>query len=55
MVGKIKKIIKEMFLLDQPFVKDDKKNVSQLVQEISAKVGENIVVKRFARFELGEE
>ncbi len=52
--GKIKKILKEMVLLDQPFVKDDKKSVAQIVQEVSAKVGENVVVKRFVRFELGE-
>lgn len=53
--GKIKKYLKERVLLDQPFVKDDKRTVGQLVQDISAKVGENIVVKRIQRFEIGEE
>jgi elongation factor Ts len=53
--GKIKKYLKERVLLDQPFVKDDKRSVGQLVTDISAKVGENIVVRRFQRFELGEE
>jgi elongation factor Ts len=53
--GKIKKFLKERVLLDQPFVKDDKRTVEQVVTDISAKVGENIVVKRFQRFELGEE
>lgn len=53
--GKIKKFLKERVLLDQPFVKDDKRTVGQVVTDTSAKVGENIVVKRFQRFELGEE
>jgi elongation factor Ts len=53
--GKIKKFLKERVLLDQPFVKDDKRSVGQVVTDVSAKVGENIVVKRFQRFELGEE
>ncbi len=53
--GKIKKFLQECVLLDQPFVKDDKKSVGQLVKEVSGKVGENLVVARFVRFELGEE
>lgn len=53
--GKLKKYLKEKVLLDQPFVKDDKRSVGQIVSAVSAKVGENIVVKRFQRFELGEE
>jgi len=42
-------------LLDQPFVKDDKVSVGQLVTEASVKLGENVVVRRFVRYELGEE
>lgn len=53
--GKIKKFLQERVLLDQPFVKDDKKSVGQLIKEVSGKVGENLVVARFVRFELGEE
>ncbi len=41
-------------LLEQPYVKDDSKTVQQLLDEISAKVGERIAVRRFARFKLGE-
>ena len=41
-------------LLEQPFVKDDSKTVQQLLDETSAKVGERIAVRRFARFKLGE-
>ncbi len=53
--GKMKKFSQERALLDQPFVKDDKISVGQLVKEVSAKLGENVVVRRFVRYELGEE
>ena len=53
--GKIKKFLKERVLLEQPFVKDDKLTVEQVVQQISAKVGEKIVVRRIQRFALGDE
>ena len=52
--GKIKKYLSEVCLLDQPFVKDDKQTVGELVKAMSGKTGENIQVKRFARFQLGE-
>jgi elongation factor Ts len=52
--GKLKKFIAERTLLEQPYVKDDSKTVGQLVQEVSAKVGEAVQVKRFARFKIGE-
>ncbi len=52
--GKLKKFYRENALLEQPFVKDDKKTIGDLVKEVSAKVGENIVVRRFVRYELGE-
>lgn len=41
-------------LLEQAFIKDSKKNIGDLVTDAIAKLGENIVVRRFARFELGE-
>lgn len=53
--GKMKKFCQERALLDQPFVKNDKMSVGQLVVEASAKLGENVVVRRFVRYELGEE
>ena len=52
--GKIKKFFSEVTLLDQPFVKDDKQTVGELVKAVSGKTGENIQVRRFARFQLGE-
>jgi elongation factor Ts len=52
--GKIDKFYAETVLLEQPFIKDDSKTVDTLVKEISGKLGENIVVRRFARFALGE-
>ncbi len=53
--GKLRKVLQERVLMDQPFVKDDKKTVGQLVKEVSGKLGENVVVRRIARYELGEE
>jgi elongation factor Ts len=52
--GKLDKYYKEFCLLEQPFVKDDKKSVQEMVTEAIAKIGENISVRRFARFVLGE-
>ncbi len=53
--GKIKKFYGEVCLLEQPYIKDDKKTVNELVKEASAKTGENIVVRRFTRYRLGAE
>jgi len=53
--GKIRKFYEERVLLEQPFVKDDKQKVGEVIKAVSGKVGENIVVRRFARFRLGEE
>jgi elongation factor Ts len=52
--GQITKWMKEICLLDQPFVKDPDKTIDQLQQELIAKIGENIKIRRFARYELGE-
>jgi elongation factor Ts len=52
--GQISKWMKEICLLDQAFVKNPDKTIEQLQQELVAKIGENIKVRRFARFELGE-
>lgn len=52
--GRLKKQFKEICLLDQAFVKDPDKTVDQMVKEMIAKIGENINVRRFVRFEMGE-
>jgi elongation factor Ts len=52
--GQISKWKKEICLLDQPWVKDDKKTIGDLQGELVAKLGENIKVRRFVRFEVGE-
>ena len=52
--GKLEKFYSEVCLLEQPFVRDDKKKVSDVLAEAVAKIGENIQVRRFARFVLGE-
>jgi elongation factor Ts len=53
--GKLNKFYAEVCLMEQAFIKDDKKTVGDLVREISAKTGENVVVRRFVRFRLGAE
>jgi elongation factor Ts len=53
--GKIDKFYSEICLLEQAYIKDDKITVGDLVKQASAKTGENIVVRRFVRFRLGEE
>jgi elongation factor Ts len=53
--GKLKKFFQERVLLDQVFVKDDKKAVGDLVKEMSGTLGENVAVRRFTRYELGAE
>ena len=52
--GKLGSFYSQFVLLDQPFVRDDKMTVAQLVAEASAKTGENITVGRFTRFRVGE-
>jgi elongation factor Ts len=53
--GKLKEFYATFCLLEQPFVRDPKLTVGQLVQEKIALIKENIVIRRFARFKLGEE
>ena len=53
-VGRIEKYYKEVCLLEQPFIKDADKSGKDLITESIAKIGENISVRRFARFQLGE-
>jgi elongation factor Ts len=51
--GKLRKFYEEHVLMEQKFVKDDSKTIGELVKEVSGKLGENVLVRRFARFELG--
>jgi len=52
--GKLGKFYEEKCLLEQPFIKDENKTVQQLLNEAIAKLGENVVIRRFARFQVGE-
>ncbi len=53
--GKLKKYFEEVCLMDQKFIKNTEITVATLINNMIAKTGENIVVRRFARFQLGEE
>jgi len=54
-VGKLGKFFEEVCLLDQPYIRDDKLKVRDLLTQLVAKIGENIKVGRFARFEIGQD
>ncbi|MFZ0686485.1 MAG: translation elongation factor Ts [Terriglobales bacterium] len=53
-VGKMEKFYEEVCLLEQPFIKDQTINISQLIAAKVGKLGENIAVRRFARFKVGD-
>jgi elongation factor Ts len=52
--GKLNKWYADRVLLEQPFVKDDKRSVKDILTELIQKTGENVIIRRFARFEVGE-
>lgn len=52
--GRIEKFFEENCLLEQPFIKDQDKTIKDLLTEKIAKIGENIVIRRFVRYEMGE-
>jgi elongation factor Ts len=52
--GKIESYYKIVCLMEQPYIREPKKSVRQYVTEVAAKLGENVVVKRFSRLQLGE-
>lgn len=52
--GRLEKFYADKVLLEQPYVKDDSLTIQELISEKIAKIGENIKVRRFARYELGE-
>lgn len=51
--GKIQKVYSEVCLLNQPFIKNDQLTVDELLKELIGKIGENIKIKQFARYEIG--
>jgi len=51
--GKLGRFYQENCLLEQPFIKDDTKTIRNLVMEAIARFGENVVIRRFARFQIG--
>jgi elongation factor Ts len=53
--GKLGKFFEEVCLLDQPYIREDKIKVRDLITRLVAKMGENIKVGRFARFEIGQD
>jgi elongation factor Ts len=54
LVGKVEKYYEQVCLVDQLWVKDDKKKVGEMITERAAKIGEKVAVRRFVRFEVGE-
>ena len=53
--GKLEAFYRDTVLVDQKFVKDDSKSIQTIVDQVSAKVGEKVAVRRFVRYKLGEE
>jgi elongation factor Ts len=53
--GKLDKFFAEVCLLEQPYIRDDKRTVADLITDAAAKTGENIVVRRFTRYRLGQD
>jgi elongation factor Ts len=53
--GRLEKFYSEVCLLDQPYIKDPEKIIKDLLAELVAKIGENIVIRRFIRYQLGEK
>ena len=52
--GKLEKYFQDVCLMEQPFIKDPSKNIASIIDDNIAKLGENIILKRFVRFQLGE-
>jgi elongation factor Ts len=53
--GKLESYYKQVALLSQPWIREDKKTIGDLVKEASSRLGENVLVRRFMRFQMGEE
>lgn len=52
--GRVNKFYEELCLMEQPFVKDEKRKIESMIKEAISVLGENIIIRRFARYELGE-
>lgn len=52
--GRIEKFYKEICILEQPYIRDPERSVEQVLTETVAKIGENISIRRFTRYEMGE-
>ncbi len=53
--GKLEAFYKQVVLMSQPWIREDKKSIGELIKEASARFGENVQVRRFVRFQMGEE
>ncbi len=53
-VGRIDKFYKEICLMEQPFIKDPDKTITEMINGMISKIGENVAIRRFTRFQLGE-
>jgi elongation factor Ts len=53
--GRLEKFYQTVCLLDQPYVRDPQRTIRDMLNEAISKLGENIVIRRFARFRVGEE
>lgn len=52
--GKMEKFFSDVCLLEQPFIREPGKTIEQLLKEVVARTGENVIIRRFARFQIGE-
>ncbi len=52
--GKLEKFFSDVCLMEQPFIREPAKTIEQLLKEVVARTGENVVIRRFARFQIGE-
>ena len=52
--GRLEKFYRQVCLMEQAFVKDEDKTVEELINDALAKLGENIIMRRFVRYQLGE-
>jgi elongation factor Ts len=52
--GKLEKFFSDICLIEQPFIREPGKTIEQLLKEVVARTGENVVIRRFARFQIGE-
>jgi len=53
--GKVEAFYKEVVLMSQPWIREPKKTIGDLVKEASSKLGEHVAVKRFVRYQLGQD